>query len=151
MYIEKKILKIYITYWLATMFWIVSLIIIIGGLTRLTDSGLSITKWELFSGIFPPLNESQWDIYFELYKKIPEYKLQNYLMTLKEFKVIFWWEFIHRFLARLIGITYIIPLLYFSIKLGFKSTFKFYIIFFLSKFSFILFLGDIYSIGFPYN
>jgi len=131
MYIENKQLKKYIKYWLATMFWIVSLIIIIGGLTRLTDSGLSITKWELFSGIFPPLNESQWDIYFELYKKIPEYKLQNYLMTLKEFKIIFWWEFIHRFLARLIGITYIIPLLYFSIKLGFKSTFKFYIIFFL--------------------
>ena len=131
MYIENKQLKKYIKYWLATMFWIVSLIIIIGGLTRLTDSGLSITKWELFTGIFPPLNESQWDIYFELYKKIPEYKLQNYLMTLKEFKIIFWWEFIHRFLARLIGIIYIIPLLYFSIKLGFKSTFKFYIIFFL--------------------
>ena len=89
MYIEKKILKIYISYWLATMFWIVSILIIVGGLTRLTDSGLSITEWELFSGFLPPLNETQWNIYFNLYKEIPEYKLQNYLMSLDEFKVIF--------------------------------------------------------------
>ena len=90
MYIEKKILKIYISYWLATMFWIVSIMIIVGGLTRLTDSGLSITQWQLFSGILPPLTNDQWNKYFELYKEIPEYKLQNYLMSLEEFKVIFW-------------------------------------------------------------
>ena len=89
MYIENKSLKKYILYWLATMFWIISIMIIIGGLTRLTDSGLSITEWELFSGILPPLNETQWNNYFDLYKKIPEYKLQNYSMTLQEFKVIF--------------------------------------------------------------
>ena len=109
MYIEKKKLKIYISYWLATMFWIVSIMIIVGGLTRLTDSGLSITEWELFSGFLPPLNETQWNIYFNLYKEIPEYKLQNYLMSLDEFKVIFWWEFSHRFLGRLIGIFFILP------------------------------------------
>jgi len=131
MYIEKKILKIYISYWLATMFWIVSIMIIVGGLTRLTDSGLSITEWELFSGFLPPLNETQWNIYFNLYKEIPEYKLQNYLMTLDEFKVIFWWEFIHRFLGRLIGIFFILPLIYFSMKLGFNKTKNLFIIFIL--------------------
>ena len=131
MYIEKKILKKYISYWLATMFWIVSIMIIVGGLTRLTDSGLSITEWELFSGFLPPLNETQWNIYFNLYKEIPEYKLQNYLMNIDEFKVIFWWEWIHRFLGRLIGIFYLIPLIFFSIKIGFKKLIGLYLIFFL--------------------
>jgi len=131
MYIEKKILKIYISYWLATMFWIVSILIIVGGLTRLTDSGLSITEWELFSGFLPPLNESQWDVYFNLYKEIPEYKLQNYLMSLDEFKVIFWWEFVHRVLGRLLGILFIIPLIYFYLKLGFKSIKNLFTIFIL--------------------
>ena len=131
MYIEKKMLKKYISYWLATMFWIVSIMIIIGGLTRLTDSGLSITEWELFSGFLPPLNETQWNIYFNLYKEIPEYKLQNYLMTLDEFKIIFWWEFIHRFLGRLIGIFFIFPLIYFSLKLGFNKTKNLFTIFIL--------------------
>ena len=122
MYIENKVFKKYISHWLAFMFWIISIMIIVGGLTRLTDSGLSITKWQLFSGLLPPLNSNQWNEYFELYKEIPEYKLQNYLMTLKEFKVIFWWEFIHRLLARIFGIFFLIPLLYFTIKLGFKKT-----------------------------
>ena len=63
--------------------------IIVGGLTRLTDSGLSITKWQLFSGFLPPLNNKDWENYFNLYKKIPEFKLQNYSMTLNEFKIIF--------------------------------------------------------------
>ena len=131
MYIEKKILDIYISYWLAFMFWIVSIMIIVGGLTRLTDSGLSITEWELFSGVLPPLNESQWNIYFNLYKKIPEYKLQNYLMTLNEFKVIFWWEFIHRFLGRLIGLLFIIPLVFISIKQGLNKSKNLFLIFLL--------------------
>ena len=131
MYIEKKMLKKYISYWLAAMFWIVSIMIIVGGLTRLTDSGLSITEWELFSGILPPLNETQWNVYFNLYKEIPEYKLQNYLMSLDEFKVIFWWEFIHRFLGRLIGVFFILPLIYFSIKLGINKLKNLFIIFFL--------------------
>ena len=105
--------------------------IIVGGLTRLTDSGLSITQWQLFSGIIPPLNENQWNNYFNLYKEIPEYTLQNFSMTLDEFKIIFWWEFIHRFLGRLIGISFLIPLIYFSFKLDFKITKNFFIIFFL--------------------
>jgi len=131
MYIENKVFKKYISYWLGSMFWIVSIMIIVGGLTRLTDSGLSITKWELFSGLVPPLNNNQWNEYFELYKEIPEFKLQNYLMSLKEFKLIFWWEFIHRFLGRLIGIFFILPLIFFSLKLGFNKTKNLYSIFIL--------------------
>tara|TARA_Y100000590_G_scaffold115691_1_gene131977 strand:+ start:1497 stop:2453 length:957 start_codon:yes stop_codon:yes gene_type:complete len=103
--------------------------IIIGGLTRLTDSGLSITQWELFSGLLPPLNESDWNKYFNLYKKIPEYKLQNYSMSLDEFKVIFWWEWIHRFLGRLIGLFFLIPLLFFSLRIGVKKLINLYLIF----------------------
>ena len=131
MYIENKGLKKYISLWLISMFSIIAIMIIVGGLTRLTDSGLSITQWQLYSGIFPPLNEIQWNQYFDLYKKIPEYKLQNYSMTLEEFKVIFWWEFIHRLLGRLIGILYFVPLLYFTFKLGLKNILSLYLIFIL--------------------
>jgi cytochrome c oxidase assembly protein subunit 15 len=105
--------------------------IIIGGLTRLTDSGLSITEWQLFSGFLPPLNKFEWENYFTLYKKIPEFKHQNFSMTLPEFKVIFWWEWIHRFLGRLIGISFLIPLIFFTISLGFKKLRNLYLIFFL--------------------
>ena len=131
MYIENKVLKKYISYWLVAMFWIISIMIVVGGLTRLTDSGLSITEWQLFSGFLPPLNAADWENYFNLYKKIPEYELQNYEMTLQEFKIIFWWEWAHRFLGRLIGLSFLIPLLFFSIKLGFKRLINFYFIFFL--------------------
>jgi len=105
--------------------------IVVGGLTRLTDSGLSITEWRLFSGIIPPINANQWSEYFDLYKKIPEYKLQNFSMTLEEFKVIFWWEFAHRFLGRLIGVFFLVPLIFFSLKIGFIKTISFYLIFML--------------------
>tara|TARA_B100002051_G_scaffold246481_1_gene254613 strand:- start:522 stop:1463 length:942 start_codon:yes stop_codon:yes gene_type:complete len=105
--------------------------IIVGGLTRLTDSGLSITEWQLFSGFIPPLNASDWENYFALYKMIPEYKLQNFSMTIDEFKVIFWWEWIHRFLGRLIGISFLLPLVFFTIKIGFRKLINLYFIFFL--------------------
>jgi len=131
MYIENSQLKGYIANWLIGMCVIISIMIIVGGLTRLTDSGLSITQWQLFSGVIPPLNDLQWNQYFDLYKKIPEYKLQNFSMSLDEFKVIFWWEFIHRFLGRLIGISFLIPLIFFSIKLGFYKTKNLFFIFFL--------------------
>ena len=117
--------------WLIVMFWIISLMIIVGGLTRLTDSGLSITEWELFSGFFPPLNQNDWIIYFNLYKEIPEFKLQNYNMTMNEFKVIFWWEWAHRFLGRLIGLGFLIPLIYFSFKIKITKLLNLYFIFFL--------------------
>ena len=131
MYIENNQIKNYLVFWLASMYWIISIMIIIGGLTRLTDSGLSITEWQLFSGFLPPLNESDWKNYFNLYKEIPEFKLQNYSMTLQEFKVIFWWEWIHRFLGRLMGISFLIPLFIFSFKIGFKKLMSLYLIFFL--------------------
>ena len=131
MYIENKQIKNYVSFWLLSMFWIIALMIIIGGLTRLTDSGLSITEWQLFSGFLPPLNSQDWNIYFNLYKEIPEFKIQNYDMTINEFKVIFWWEWVHRFLGRLIGLYFIIPLIFFSFKLGFTKLLNLYVIFFL--------------------
>ena len=121
MYIENNPLNKYVSYWLISIFVILSLMIVVGGLTRLTDSGLSITEWELFSGIIPPLNINQWNDYFNLYKKIPEYKLQNFSMTLDEFKKIYWWEYSHRLLGRFIGIFYIFPLLYFTFRKSLKK------------------------------
>ena len=108
--------NIYISYWLLLLIFLVCLMIFIGGLTRLTDSGLSITKWNLFIGIFPPITLSEWENTFSLYKEIPEFKLLNSTMTLEEFKVIYWWEYIHRLLGRVIGIFYILPLLFFTYK-----------------------------------
>ena len=131
MYIYNKKIKDQISIWLGFMFILISFMIVVGGLTRLTDSGLSITKWQLFSGVLPPLNKNDWLEYFSLYKEIPEYKLQNFSMTLGEFKVIFWWEWGHRILGRLIGLAFILPLIYFTIKLNFKNVKNFYFIFFL--------------------
>ncbi len=109
---ERKINKIFL-YWLFASLILVFLIIIVGGLTRLTDSGLSITEWELFKGLLPPLNENEWNNYFEEYKKIPQYKLLNSNMNIDEFKVIFYWEYFHRILARFIGLFFLVPLIYF--------------------------------------
>jgi len=131
MYTINQKLNNQISLWLILMFWIISIMIIVGGLTRLTDSGLSITKWQLFSGFFPPISHDDWILYFDLYKKIPEYKLQNFNMSLQEFKIIFWWEWGHRFLGRLIGIMFLVPLIYFSFKLRFRKLINLYFIFFL--------------------
>ncbi len=129
MYSENPNVNNQISIWLISMFWIISAMIIVGGLTRLTDSGLSITQWQLFSGFLPPLSNSEWIMYFDLYKKIPEFKLQNYDMTMQEFKVIFWWEWVHRFMGRLIGIAFLIPLIYFTIKTKFRKLINLYFIF----------------------
>jgi cytochrome c oxidase assembly protein subunit 15 len=110
----------YLKLWLITLFSLIVLMVAVGGLTRLTDSGLSITAWELFTGILPPLNISDWNFYFSEYKKIPEYQNINYGMSLEEFKVIFYWEYAHRLLARFVGLFTLIPLLFFS--LYFKNT-----------------------------
>ena len=123
----------YLKLWLITLFSLIVLMVAVGGLTRLTDSGLSITAWELFTGILPPLNISEWNFYFTEYKKIPEYKNINYGMSLDEFKVIFYWEYAHRLLARFVGLFTLVPLFIFS--LYFKNTQyysnKYYWIFFL--------------------
>ncbi len=131
MYIENIQIKKNISRWLIIMYWLISFMIVVGGLTRLTDSGLSITQWQLFSGFLPPLNDADWSSYFNLYKEIPEFKLQNYEMTLYEFKIIFWWEWAHRFLGRIIGISYLIPLIYFTLKVGLRKLKNLYLIFFL--------------------
>jgi cytochrome c oxidase assembly protein subunit 15 len=123
----------YLKIWLITLFILIILMVAVGGLTRLTDSGLSITAWELFTGILPPLNINEWNFYFSEYKKIPEYKNINYGMTLADFKIIFYWEYAHRILARFVGLFTLIPLIIFSLK--FKNTQyysnKYYWIFFL--------------------
>ena len=131
MYTTNQKINNQISIWLISMFWIISIMIVVGGLTRLTDSGLSITKWQLFSGLIPPLNHNDWIKYFNLYKEIPEFKLQNYNMNIQEFKVIFWWEWAHRFLGRLIGIIYLVPLIYFSFKIKIYKLLDLYLIFFL--------------------
>ena len=112
---DKKIDDLF-RYWLSGTLFLVFTTIIVGGLTRLTDSGLSITEWELFKGILPPLNEETWDNYFNLYKEIPQYKILNANMSISEFKVIFYWEYFHRVLARVIGIFFLFPLIYFHIN-----------------------------------
>ena len=127
MYSQNKIVE----FWLISIFFLVGVMILVGGLTRLTDSGLSITQWELFKGFLPPLTNKSWLYYFELYKNIPEYTEQNFNMTLNEFKVIFWWEWGHRFLGRLIGLSFLIPLIYFYFKHGFQFIKKYLLIFFL--------------------
>jgi len=106
--------NIYFSYWLLLITFLVALMIVIGGLTRLTDSGLSITRWDLVSGILPPLSLNEWEKSFSLYKQIPEYKLLNSSMTLEQFKIIYWWEYIHRLLGRFVGLFFLIPLLFFT-------------------------------------
>lgn len=101
---NDKNIKNLFQYWITTCLVLVFFIIIVGGLTRLTNSGLSITEWELFTGILPPLSETTWDEYFSKYKEIPQFKLLNPDMNLNEFKIIFYWEYFHRVLARIIGI-----------------------------------------------
>tara|TARA_Y100000816_G_scaffold182487_1_gene132130 strand:+ start:635 stop:1660 length:1026 start_codon:yes stop_codon:yes gene_type:complete len=112
---DKKVNNLF-SYWLTGTLVLVFTTIIIGGLTRLTGSGLSITEWELFKGILPPLNNESWDNYFNLYKEIPQYKILNSSMSLQEFKFIFYWEYFHRVLGRVIGIFFLLPLIYFHIK-----------------------------------
>ena len=117
---ENQINKLFL-YWLITSLFLVFFIIIVGGLTRLTNSGLSITQWELFKGILPPLTDKSWEFYFEEYKKIPQYKFLYSNMILSEFKVIFYWEYFHRILARVIGLFFIIPLIYFYLSKKIKK------------------------------
>ena len=103
-------------YWLVTSYSMLIILILVGGLTRLTDSGLSITNWQIFSGIFPPLSTEEWIKYFNLYKQIPEFKEINFDMSLTEFKIIFWWEYAHRILARLTVLIFLIPFIFLLIK-----------------------------------
>ncbi len=109
---QNKIISV----WLGMMCFFILLMIFIGGITRLTESGLSITQWDPISGILPPLNEDSWHIEFEKYKLSPEYKKNNFGMDSSEFKSIYLIEFIHRIVGRITGLLYIIPLLIFIFK-----------------------------------
>ena len=102
--------------WLGMVLIAVILMVFIGGVTRLTDSGLSMVEWKPILGFFPPLSHEEWLRVFELYKNTPEYKYYNKGMELDEFKIIFFWEYFHRFWGRIIGLIFIIPFLYFIIK-----------------------------------
>ena len=101
--------------WLFSLMIMLFSLVLVGGATRVTDSGLSITEWNLVFGILPPLSMDSWLLEFEKYKKIPEYILINYQMSLSEFKVIYLWEWGHRFLARLVGLVALVPFIYFLI------------------------------------
>ena len=113
--------KIFVGYWLLVLTIMCYLIILIGGLTRLTESGLSMVDWRPFLGIIPPLNDKEWLKVFEMYKKTPEFIIVNSSMTMNEFKYIFWWEFFHRFFARMIGFVFIFPFIYFLLKKQLKN------------------------------
>ena len=102
-----------VRWWLFAIAGLIVLMVLVGGATRLTDSGLSITEWQPIHGVIPPLNEAQWQEEFAKYQQIPEYQLINKGMSLSDFKSIFWWEWAHRFLGRFIGIVFIVPLVWF--------------------------------------
>jgi len=99
--------------WLYVIALLVLIMVAVGGATRLTDSGLSITSWKPISGIIPPLSDADWAAEFEAYKQIPEYQVQNHWMSVEEFQFIFWWEWGHRFLGRIIGLAFFVPFVVF--------------------------------------
>jgi cytochrome c oxidase assembly protein subunit 15 len=105
-----------IAYWLLLCCAMIFAMVVIGGITRLTLSGLSITEWQPVTGIVPPLSQADWIAEFERYKQIPQYKLLNAGMSLGEFKSIFLWEYVHRLWGRLIGFVYALPLIWFLIR-----------------------------------
>jgi cytochrome c oxidase assembly protein subunit 15 len=102
--------------WLVVGLVMVFIQIVVGGITRLTESGLSITKWEVVEGTIPPLNQDDWEHEFELYKQSPQYKQINEGMTMDDFKFIYFWEYIHRLWGRLMGFVFLIPFIYFLFR-----------------------------------
>jgi len=108
--------KILIIRWLDFSLFILCFMVLVGGTTRLTDSGLSITHWKPIMGVIPPLNTYQWEESFEEYKKFPEYKIYNSNMGLKDYKLIYFWEYLHRMLGRFIGLMFIFPFTWFCMK-----------------------------------
>lgn len=102
--------------WLYVIAALVLLMVAVGGITRLTDSGLSITSWKPISGTIPPMSQADWQQEFEAYQRIPEFRTQNSWMGLEEFKSIFWWEWGHRFLGRFLGLAFFVPFLVFLVQ-----------------------------------
>ena len=120
----KKEFSQSVYYWLLSILILTGIIVVVGGLTRLTDSGLSITRWDIVSGILPPFSEKGWNEAFDLYKKIPQFYLSNPDITISEFKVIYYWEYFHRILGRILGLLFIFPLLYFYFKKVFSREYN---------------------------
>lgn len=104
-----------VIYWLLTGCVLIFIMVIIGGITRLTDSGLSISNYKLITGTIPPLNETEWQDAFELYQQYPEYQKLHSHFTISDFKSIYFWEWLHRLIGRVIGLVFIIPFLYFLV------------------------------------
>lgn len=113
-----------VRWWLISVAALIALMVLVGGATRLTESGLSIVEWKPVTGSVPPLSEAAWSEAFEAYKKIPQYRELNAGMSLSEFKEIFWWEWSHRFLGRFIGAAYLLPFLFFLWRGGLSSELK---------------------------
>lgn len=105
-----------IAWWLLACCALVLAMIVVGGVTRLTHSGLSIVEWQPIVGTLPPLNDAQWLETFEKYKRTPEFRLVNHAMDVAQFKAIFWWEYLHRLLGRLIGVAFFVPMLWFVLR-----------------------------------
>lgn len=112
----------YIKFWLYTGCIMLFFQIVIGGITRITGSGLSITKWEIVTGTLPPMNSGQWEEEFDLYKQTPQYEKINQGMSMSEFKFIYFWEYFHRLWARLMGFVFLIPFLVFAYKRWLNKT-----------------------------
>jgi cytochrome c oxidase assembly protein subunit 15 len=113
-----------VRWWLISVAALIALMVLVGGATRLTESGLSIVEWKPVAGSLPPLSETQWTEAFEAYKKIPQYRELNAGMSLSEFKEIFWWEWSHRLLGRFIGVAYLVPFLFFLWRGGLPGELK---------------------------
>src|ERR1700760_4746924 len=113
-----------VRWWLIFVATLIAAMVLVGGATRLTESGLSIVEWKPVTGALPPLNEAQWQQAFEAYKAIPQYIQLNSDMTLSDFKMIFWWEFSHRLLGRVIGMVYLLPFLFFLWRGGLSGELK---------------------------
>ncbi|WP_298472651.1 COX15/CtaA family protein [uncultured Maribacter sp.] len=105
-----------VIYWLFTGCILIFIMVLVGGITRLTHSGLSISNYNLISGTLPPLNAEEWQEAFDLYKQFPEYQKLNSHFTIEDFKSIFFWEWLHRFIGRFIGIVFIVPFVYFLVR-----------------------------------
>lgn len=123
-----------VRYWLFAIAAMLVLMVLVGGVTRLTDSGLSITEWKPVTGIVPPLSAADWNSEFAKYKTIPEYQKMNQGMSLDDFKSIYWWEWTHRALGRLIGVVFALPLLVFWLKGWINPSYR-------KKLLFVLLLG----------
>lgn len=125
--------------WLFAGCFLIYAMVVLGGITRLTHSGLSMVEWNMIVGSMPPVSDADWQVPFEKYKQSPEYQIVNNQFTLEEFKSIFWWEYIHRMLGRTIGVVFLIPFFYFLIKKKFDKPL-------LQKMFVLLFLGALQGV-----